>query len=106
MRRLGISGYRFQILIVLCIMIVIMMSGCVREDVKKPTLNGEGPLAIKIEEGIPAPEYHAPADWWRRNHMVSLTKREHDKKDCMGCHNPERSCNSCHKYVGVRLVEG
>ncbi len=103
MRRLRVSGSgsRLPAFILLCV-IVLIMPACVRENVEKPELNGKGPLAIKMEEGIPAPESHIPADLWRKNHMVGLDNKE----ECMGCHNPETSCNNCHKYVGVKLVEG
>ncbi len=97
----------------LCIS-VVLLSSC--QKVPKPTKNGEGPLALKVMEGIPAPQYHKPIKRWVATHMDKLAvggvvlKNGEVKKisieGCMGCHSdPDNFCNHCHDYVGVKRVE-
>ena len=74
-------------------------AGC--QQVQKPELNGEGPLAIKVVRGTTVPEYHAPADRWRIQHKEGLIRGDFTQRECMLCHNPRTGCNQCHQYAGV-----
>lgn len=69
--------------------------------VEKPVLDGEGPLAIKIDPNLAAPDYHRPLDWWRTYHMDAQAAGDFTQDQCLRCHDPITSCNNCHSYVGV-----
>jgi hypothetical protein len=69
--------------------------------IEKPLLNGEGSLAVHIDPKFPVPETHNPLDWWQTHHMDVVNRGEIEKTDCLYCHEPEKSCNNCHGYVGV-----
>jgi hypothetical protein len=73
--------------------------GC--QQVQKPELNGEGPLAIKVARGTAVPEYHAPLDRWRVQHKEALNEGDFTQRECMLCHNPRTGCNQCHQYAGA-----
>lgn len=76
------------------------------QQVERPVLNGEGPLTIKIDPNLVAPDYHRPLDWWRTYHMDVQALGDFTQADCLRCHDPETSCNNCHNYVGVpRITE-
>ena len=77
--------------------------GC--QQVQKPELNGEGPLAIKVSRGTAVPEYHAPLDRWRVQHREALNRGDFTRRECMLCHNPRTGCNQCHQYAGVIQIE-
>ena len=69
--------------------------------VEKPVLDGDGSLAVHIDPRFPAPETHNPLDWWQTHHMDVVNRGDLEKADCLYCHEPEKSCNNCHGYVGV-----
>jgi hypothetical protein len=90
--------YLFLILILLVIVV-----GCASPP--KPVLNGEGPLALKIDtDNVSTPEFHNPLDFWKKHHMQSVNSGEFTEAECLSCHQVEKSCNNCHNYVGVKLV--
>ena len=71
----------------------------------KPVLNGSGPLSIEINsEVISTPEFHNPLEQWKAWHMFYVNESVYTQKSCMYCHNPAKSCNNCHQYVGVKEV--
>lgn len=74
------------------------------QQVQKPELNGQGPLAVKVERGTAVPEYHAPAKRWRIQHQEALNRGDFSQKECMLCHNPRTGCNQCHGYAGVKQI--
>jgi hypothetical protein len=74
------------------------------QQVQKPELNGEGPLAIKVTHGTAVPEYHAPADRWRIQHKEALDRGDFSQRECMLCHDPRSGCNQCHQYAGVKQI--
>jgi len=76
--------------------------GC--QQVQKPELNGQGPLAVKVARGTAVPEYHAPADRWRIQHQEALNRGDFSQKECMLCHNPQTGCNQCHQYAGAKQI--
>jgi hypothetical protein len=78
------------------------LPGC--QPVKKPELNGEGPLAVKIARGMEVPEYHAPAERWRVRHGEALNQGDFTQKECILCHSPQTGCNRCHAYAGVKKI--
>jgi hypothetical protein len=96
------------------LLLAAMLIGCA-ERVERPALashGAKGRLAIGMETGMAAAEYHHPAEWWRRNHMRFLARGENEDegrydyspRECLVCHNPRTSCNVCHRYVGVSPV--
>jgi hypothetical protein len=76
--------------------------GC--QQVQKPELNGQGPLAVRVARGTAVPEYHAPAERWRVQHQEALNRGDFSQKECILCHNPRTGCNQCHQYAGVKQI--
>ena len=76
--------------------------GC--QQVQKPELNGQGPLAVKVARGTAVPEYHAPAERWRVQHQDALNRGDFSQRECMLCHNPQTGCNQCHQYAGAKEI--
>ncbi len=74
------------------------------QRVPEPAKDGPGPLAVKIDSRLVAPEYHSPLDWWRTHHMDMVNAGDFVEADCLQCHDPITSCNNCHHYVGVRTI--
>jgi hypothetical protein len=70
------------------------------QQVQKPELKGEGPLAVIVARGTATPEYHAPAARWQINHGQAINRGDFSRRECVLCHNPETGCNQCHQYVG------
>ncbi len=75
------------------------------QQVQKPELKGEGPLAVVVPRGSTAPEYHSPIERWRVIHMEAVNRGDFNQRECMLCHDPKTSCNRCHSYIGAKLVE-
>ena len=73
--------------------------------VPEPAKDGTGPLAVKIDSRLVAPEYHSPIEWWRTHHMDMINDGDFVEADCLQCHDAATSCNNCHAYVGVRAIE-
>jgi hypothetical protein len=73
-------------------------------QVAKPTKDGPGPLAVKIDSRLAAPEYHSPLVWWRTQHMDMVNGGDFAEATCLQCHDATQSCNNCHSYVGVRTI--
>ncbi len=78
------------------------LSSC--QQVQKPELKGEGPLAVTVARGTAAPEYHAPLERWRTLHMEALNQGDFSQRECVLCHNPRTGCNQCHSYVGAKEI--
>ena len=76
--------------------------GC--QQVQKPELKGEGPLAITVERGTSVPESHAPLERWRTLHMEALNQGDFSQRECVLCHNPKTGCNQCHRYVAAKEI--
>ena len=72
--------------------------------VPEPAKDGAGPLAVKIDSRLVAPEYHSPIEWWRTHHMDIINSGDFAEADCLRCHDATTSCNNCHSYVGVRAI--
>jgi mono/diheme cytochrome c family protein len=72
--------------------------------IEKPELGGNGPLAIQMPPGLQAPPYHyqPSLEWWAARHGERVSSI--GLNECLGCHNPETSCNNCHAYVGVKPI--
>jgi hypothetical protein len=105
---------RRHLLVTLMIGLVLLVAmGC--QNVDKPMVKGQGELALEVMEGVPAPEYHNPKAKWTATHMDLLSKgqvilpngqiQEITQAECQGCHtDPDKFCNRCHRYVGVKTV--
>ena len=105
---------RLQLFVTVLIGFVLLFAlGC--QQVEKPVVNGQGKLALEVKEGIPAPDYHSPIDKWTSTHMEKLARgqvalpngqpQQISEADCQGCHpKPDKFCNRCHKYVGVKTI--
>ena len=74
------------------------------QQVQKPELKGEGPLAVTVARGAAVPEYHAPVDRWRVNHGQMINRGDFSQRECVLCHNPATGCNQCHQYVGAGKI--
>ncbi len=90
----------FKILIAVFLPIVLL--GC--QQVQKPEIKGEGPLAVVMERGTASAEYHAPLERWRATHKRALANGDFTERECLLCHNPQKSCNHCHGYIGAREI--
>ncbi len=73
--------------------------------VEKPARTATGPVAVRMDAGVPAPEYHSPLPWWQTHHMDVVNRGDLAEADCLHCHAPEKSCNNCHAYVGVKEIQ-
>jgi hypothetical protein len=78
------------------------ISAC--QQVQKPELKGEGPLAVIVPRGTTIPEYHAPAERWRVRHKEVIDQGQFTERECILCHNPKTGCNQCHQYVAVKEI--
>ncbi len=74
------------------------------QQVQKPEVKGEGPLAVKMARGITSPEFHAPLERWRTTHKNGLNMGDFTERECTLYHDPKKSCNHCHQYIGVREI--
>jgi len=72
------------------------------QQVSKPEVKGSGPLAVVMERGTVAPEYHAPLERWRARHKEAINSGDFSERECVLCHNPQKSCNRCHGYIGAK----
>ncbi len=91
-----------KIILVPVFMIFLGTSGC--QQVEKPELKGEGPLAVTVLRGTSVPAYHAPAERWRVRHKEAINQGDFSERECILCHNPQTGCNRCHQYVGVKEI--
>ena len=72
--------------------------------VEKPVKDGSGPLAVYVSPRYAAPEYHSPLDYWQTHHIDMINRGDLTQADCLYCHEPEKSCNNCHSYVGAAEI--
>jgi len=86
------------------LMLFILLSLVSCQQVQKPEVKGEGPLAVKMARGITSPEFHAPLERWRTTHKKVLNMGDFTERECILCHDPKKSCNNCHKYIGGREI--
>lgn len=91
-----------MILAAVSLLLLSFTMGC--NKVQKPELKGEGPLALKLPDGVLSPEYHQPVDYWKQHHMDLILRGDYNRQECMLCHDANTSCNNCHDYVGVPRV--
>jgi len=88
--------------ITICFALGLVLLGC--QQVQKPETKGSGPLAVVMERSTATAEYHAPLERWRATHKKALTDRDFTERECVLCHNPEKSCNNCHRYIGAKDI--
>ncbi len=81
---------------------ILFVVGC--QNVQKPEIKGQGPLAVVMDRGTAAAEYHAPLERWRATHKQALQDGDFTERECVLCHNPQKSCNNCHGYVGAKEI--
>jgi len=93
---------RFISLLTIGLLLTFSLPSC--QQVQKPELKGEGPLAVIVPRGTSVPEYHAPLERWRTLHMDALNRGDFTERECVLCHNPKIGCNKCHNYVGAREI--
>jgi hypothetical protein len=96
-----IKGLRFFAGCLLAAFLLIA-AGC--QNVQKPEIKGGGPLAVVMDRGAATAEYHAPLERWRAIHKEALQNGDFTQRECGLCHNPQKSCNNCHAYVGAKEV--
>ncbi len=94
--------------IILAVLLALVSGGVALSGygrVEKPAVRGTGPLAIQMPPGLSAPNYHTQpsAEWWRARHGERVASSG-GLQECLGCHNPQTSCNNCHAYVGVQPI--
>ena len=92
-------------LILAIVGIVALLIGFYPAWAEKPVKDGAGAMAIRLDTRLAAPEYHSPLDYWQTHHMDVLNRGDLTQADCLYCHQPETSCNNCHRYVGVGAIE-
>lgn len=61
-------------------------------------------MAVVMERGTASAEYHAPLERWRATHKRALANGDFTERECLLCHNPQKSCNHCHGYIGAREI--
>ncbi|CAG0945889.1 hypothetical protein ANRL1_02623 [Anaerolineae bacterium] len=93
---------KYLLLILILAIVTIALSACVPE---KPVKDGRGELAVTIDREFTAPVTHSPLEWWQTRHFQVIDSGDMAEKDCLYCHQAERSCNNCHGYVGVRKIK-
>jgi hypothetical protein len=81
---------------------LLAFAGC--QNVQKPEIKGQGPLAVVMDRGTATAEYHAPLERWRAAHKQALNDGDFTERECVLCHNPQKSCNHCHAYVGAKEI--
>lgn len=75
------------------------------QKIEKPAVNGKGPLALNVIEGLSAPDHHKPADRWIAMHMDKLNSGRLRQDECISCHTkPDNFCNKCHLYIGAKKI--
>jgi hypothetical protein len=79
-----------------------IIAGC--QQVEKPEVKGEGPLAVMVARGITSPEFHAPIERWRTTHKRAINSGDFTERECVLCHDPKKSCNNCHTYIGAQEI--
>lgn len=92
---------RKAVLIIGILVILALVVGFYPNYVDKPVKDGLGPMSIRLDPDLPAPATHNPLDWWQTHHMDVVNQGDLTQQDCLYCHQPETSCNNCHRYVGV-----
>ncbi|MGC8779818.1 MAG: hypothetical protein ACP5UQ_03045 [Anaerolineae bacterium] len=97
---------RRAFLVVAVLLIIGLVIGFYPSWVEKPVVNGVGPMAVSVSAQYAAPEYHSPLDYYRTHHMDLLDRGDLQESDCLHCHEPARSCNNCHDFVGVKEITG
>ncbi len=97
MRKIAVLAF---LLVLVCG--AIAMTGYGR--VPKPEVRGAGPLAIQVAAGMKPPAYHdePSREFWIGSHGARVDAT--GVQQCLGCHQPETSCNHCHSYVGVSPI--
>jgi len=94
-----------KVSLVLAVLITLaLVVGFYPSYVEKPVKDGTGPMAIRLDPDLPAPETHNPLDWWQTHHMDVVNQGDLTQKDCLYCHDPQTSCNNCHGYVGANAI--
>ncbi len=94
--------FKTTLCLLLSAVCLLVFSGC--QQVQKPEVKGEGPLAVKMARGVTSPEFHAPLERWRTTHKNALNMGDFTERECVFCHDPKKSCNQCHQYIGVREI--
>jgi hypothetical protein len=97
----GSAGIRLGLFFAASILLAIIVAGCAPQ---KPAKDGMGPLAVTIDREFSPPATHSPLTWWQTHHNEVVNSGDFKERDCLYCHQVERSCNNCHGYVGVRAI--
>jgi hypothetical protein len=92
----------FNYLLTISYILILSLGSC--QQVQKPELKGEGPLAVIVPRGTAVPEYHVPLERWRTLHRETLNQGDFTQRECVLCHNPKTGCNQCHAYVGAKKI--
>ncbi len=97
--------YKALIAIALCLFVVAAILFVAGQSVpERPSKDGLGPLAVKLDPSLTAPSTHSPLDWWQSHHPNVVNNGDLRQQDCLYCHDPATSCNNCHSYVGVKQI--
>ena len=93
------SGLAKQGLLWLPVLALVCACGCDRPA--KPTRDGKGPYSLHVDASLTAPRFHQPLDQWRVGHGRAIQSHQRNRYQCVLCHDPERHCNQCHRYIGL-----
>jgi hypothetical protein len=95
--------------VIVLILVVLVALGVVRgrwnPPVEMPSRDVKGPLQLVLETKKGAPFGHSPSTRWRTHHREALARGDFTEKECQDCHDPEKYCNQCHGYVGVKRIK-
>jgi hypothetical protein len=75
--------------------ILLLLSGCVAPP--------EKPVKDTSLEEHPSPKVDMV--YWKANHGNEIASGKVSEDTCKNCHQPQKFCNKCHAYVGVKLIE-
>ena len=85
-----------KVLIFIAMLGILLLSGCVAPP--------EKPVKDTSLKEHPSPKVDMV--YWKANHGNEIEGGKVSEDTCKNCHQPEKFCNKCHAYVGVRLIEG
>ncbi|NOZ59671.1 MAG: hypothetical protein GXO66_08900 [Euryarchaeota archaeon] len=84
-----------RLLIFITVLAALLLSGCVAPP--------EKPVKDSALKEHPSPK--VDMTYWKANHGKEVGAGKVSEESCLNCHQPEKFCNKCHAYVGVRLIE-
>ncbi|MCG6553898.1 MAG: hypothetical protein L7F77_16360 [Candidatus Magnetominusculus sp. LBB02] len=98
------SVLRYKVILIVALTaLVIAGAGCDRTE--RPAIAADGDAKLEIPAGIHIFPWYHNKETIAANHMILIAKEKVAVSNCLPCHHePDKFCNKCHEYVGVRKV--